>query len=731
MPLKRYGEQAFVSQQVDFSAGVVGGLTDYKTTPRHLRLCDNMLMRPRRGASARRGSRVVSTGNLPYEPHSIGEYAPSAGTGKVFTVVKDSPTFGRMYEVGLTAFTQQTLPYTPTEKLFSFAQLNFNLFATQRLGTQLPIFFRNESPVNPANTGHSIELPKPSAAPTFAANSAGGSKTIGTVYFYRVRWRYQNGSSLSGPVGTAPVIAAGVQTINISANLVPASPRSDWLGWTLECTKTGGSSVGPFYFVADGTAATYPDGSADADLFYQTDEGLHSVPVHVEGLVAFRDRLFGWEGSNLHVSQTPGDAEATGPCNWDPDLIYPIGRDDGDVIQACLVAGSRLVVVKKRSVHAFEGFDPDSFSTFKLSEGFGIVGPRAACVVGSTVYGFGDRGLWRVDGNTARLIGRTEIQHYLDAMNTAENANSILYNHLSDLMCMAYPSKKNYNNEQLVIDLEFQNWTHFTGWNISDVVEMRGNAFPGVTMLFCDPVNQAAFTGVVATQTVTGSGIPPATTVSTVVSATRITINNAATITATGVTLTVGGVPFANCITTSGSTTVDIGHYHVLSGFDGAKDRRAQDSSGGVKKKLKIQTPPTDDGRPDDLKVYRRIEVHLATKFIETIAATITVEPSGKSFSFTLQPTGLTEIPVGGGDPPRPANWGDVSWGEFNWAGTVTGPTTPDDILPFVVNTLARGLPPGIVGNRYSLTLDADVNDDLVMAGHSMDVAMVPLRRIS
>ena len=256
------------SSMVDFSGGVVGGVSEYHSRVRHVRFADNVFMRPAGAMRIRGGSQRLSSAVLPREPHTLGEWLATSGANKLFAVTKEASA-GYLYETTASAFTLQTLPYAHSDKIMSFEQLNDALWGAQVGGALAPIFYRSS---NAANTWQSMTLPKPAAAPTFGADQLGGNLTALIDYFYRVRWRYTDGSSLAGPVSAAQQVAgAGTNTIRVSGNLVPGSPRTDYLGWTLERTKQGGTSAGPFYLVTDGTATTYDDGAADGDLFEMTD----------------------------------------------------------------------------------------------------------------------------------------------------------------------------------------------------------------------------------------------------------------------------------------------------------------------------------------------------------------------------------------------------------------------------------------------------------------------------
>lgn len=704
---------------IDFSQGVVGGISELGRRVRHVTLCDNMFMRPAGAMRIRGGSQRISSAVLPNQPHSLGEWLAAAGSNKLFACTKSGVSSGVLYEVTASAFTAQTLPYSASNELMSYEQLNDALWGTQMLGTEKPVFFRSS---NPANTWHSMVLPTPAAAPTFGADQAGGNLTPGVPgpagdYFYRFRYRYTDGSSKASAVSTAQQVvpASGNYTIRVNTP-APGSPRSDYLGWTLERTKIGGSAAGPFYWVADGTAATYDDGAADADLFERTDENLHGEPLHFEGLIAHKDRLFGWVGSTLYASQQIGDEEATGLANWNfTENGYSFGKDDGDAIQACVVQQDRIIVVKQRSWWALEGDDPSSFRVVPLFEGAGAAGPRAVSALGSTVWCFGsggtaspNNGLHRLDGNRLRPAGWVEMGHYFDQFAPSLVGQVELVQYRGEYLMVAYSRGATFNDEHVIYDQRFDNWTHFTNWRMRGALVQRGSQFGGATLIWCDPRNWPIFTksGVLAGMTVTGPGIPGATTVVSVsADGASFVLSNAATATAGPVTLTfAGSIAITTCWTDS-TTTVVSKDYRIWQGFRGFKDEKEADGTGGSPVPIAIETPWVDDGIPDVFKDYGRCEVY-ALADNETLAVSLSFDPTiaSAALSASIKNSG--------------ALWGAFTWGAVNWAAVNEA-------------TATSGIPEGSIARRMKARITGNISGDLLFKGLVVDSKLRAERRYS
>ena len=496
--MRRYDTLESDPQQVDFSAGVIGMISDAGgglparhggRRIRHCKYADNAIFRPALAVGTRGGSRSISAVDLAQKPVSLAKYYDDGGN-RLF-VSRDASGTGSVVRYTEAGETVQTLPYTPSARRFVSDMANEMLVAAQQGGSEKPVFFHAS---NPANTWHSLVLPKPAAAPTFGADQAGGSLTAAVPYFWRVRWRYTNGSSLSSPVSASRTMTAPNLTARITIPL-PASPRTDYVGWTLERTKAnGGTATSPFYQVADGTAASYDDGANDADLWVRASEVLHGEPVHMDGIVFHKSRLFGWIGSDLYLSQAIGDEQGTGLANWQGDLVIRVRADDGDSIQCVLSAGDRLVILKRHSTHVLLGDDLDSFRLEEVSDGVGCTGPRAAASLNGVVYFYsGQAGLFRLTGRGVQPWGWPEVGHYLADADNGHAGDFLMTTEAADFIYFTYrPIGKEYVEDWLVYDLRFGNWTHYNGWRAADALFQRDRTdFQNAGLLFADPLGLA------------------------------------------------------------------------------------------------------------------------------------------------------------------------------------------------------------------------------------------------
>jgi len=690
----------------DFSGAIVGGVSERKLRPTWLHRADNLLGRPHRACRIRPGTRDISTDILSDQPHSLmGYYA--AGGNKLFVGAA-----ALIFEAQAAAYPVQTLPsgHPAGSDIWTHTNLDGVLIVAQRGGAKVPLFYDGG--------WKELLLPKPGSAPTFNADSVGGAVDVGDHY-YRVRWRYAKGSSLTSPVSAKRTVAAPNQTVNLTG-LDPGVPRADYLGWTLERSKVNGDATGPFWWVADGTGNTYADARADASLGYRADEGVHGEPPHFDGVCAFTGRLFGWSGSGLYASNAIGDLEATGIANYDADNLFQIAKDDGDTIQVCLVVGEQLLILKKRSVHVLSGVDPDSYTLTSVvyadpSRGSeaGCAGPRAATVIGGSAYFWGDGGLFKFDGRTVSPFAWEQIGHYIDTLNTAQLDQLTMVNHAGDYWLGWYPiGSDSYAKEMLVYDARFRQMWHFTGWRARDVIELRGGLFNNASMVFCDPLNRASFGAIAGGASITGAGVPGATIIQFVVAAgdTSLSMSNPATATAKNVTLTIAGAATAHCNTINGSPVVTISEYHCWAGFDSFKDEKTASGAGGNPVSFLLETPFLDGGSPDAWKAADRLAVYAEGDVIGA-SAVLTPDPADAAVTLQLLLAGSgNDWAADVGSNPN-----DLEWDVGDWAAD--GPVT-----------VVAGVPFGTLGRRFRLNLAAQVAADLTLTAFDLDCLLLPDR---
>lgn len=717
----------YTSKMLDFSGGVVGGVSDYGRKGRHLKACDNMLLRPYGALQVRLGSQRACSATLSEMPHSLGQWVDSAGiaspVARVFVGAK-SATAGRIYYMTGSSFTLQTVPYTlPTSKM-CFEQLNSAIFCTNESGSNPPIFWRND---NPANTWHKAALPRPSfmatpsgssvtlissvpsgvvisagtvtAGPslvdgatqvlvtplpsggvsalctlsiggtivpncwvvsgsptikygsstakvmTLALNGTSGGMVSGATYYYRLRYRYKDGSSMSSAVSS---ITLGANDHSIAITDIRNEIRSDYLGWTLERTKYGGTADGPWYELDDSTSTTqssYTDTNADADLGARTDpELIHNEPLHYDGVIAHRDRLFGWSGSTLYCSQSIGDAESTGICNWNPLNGYEFGKDDGDKITCVVRQNDRLLVFKRWSVWALDGYDPTNFVVVPVYQGAGASGSRAAASMGGTVWFYGDAGMHVVNGYSARPFGWQEVGDKFDLVVKSEVSEVVVKNYLGQLLLVSYSTSAGMNDSMLVYDQRFGGWTSFSGWRASDILIQRSATFGDLqSILFVDKKD-------------------------------------------------FDSTPSSD--------------YRVWIGFYGYKDEKNADGTGGNAVKVYLETPDVDDGSVDTDKDYERVQVHANASVTTSLSVEVSTRSpfSTRSFSATVSQDQTI--------------WGAATWGSFRWAASRDQSPT-------------AGLASGLIGSTYKLKMTAYCSQEYQFKGYTVDVIVLPSRRFS
>ena len=701
----RLGTREGFGRYYDFSGGVIGGVSDFDLRPRHLRFSDNLLGRPLRCMGAVRGGyEEIQSSGFTDEPTSLFKYVPATGVSRLIVCTKSTtPGVGKVFVVipGTPGNTQLSAPsgFTITDKDYGGAQLRNIMFLAQRDDSQLPVMFQRYV----ANGTYAFDNMK-LKIPSLSATAAIQATTTGLVdlgyHWWRVRYLYRGGGSKATaafPTGGRNV-TAGNQDVLISGLLdtaITTPAAQDWYAWVIERTKlsaiqakhytgTLGTDALPdaraqWYFIAQGSTSTYTDKFADADLFDNVDEGIFGDPVHLQGLIAHKDRLFGWSGNTLYVSQAVADQFGTGPCNWDPDNAYIIGPEGVDTIQTVVQQVDRLAVILGRNVYPFEGDDPDTFRTYPIPNVGGAAGHRCAASFGAAVVIFDGTNLTILRGNRLEPWGTAEVTHYLDGTNPAAAASAVVYNYIGELMLLGYPtSGSTFNNEVVVYDFLAHQFRHFTHMRVRHAaLQGQGSTdFGGAPMLFIDVV-----------QTPTGEE-----------------------------NLIFGGAVLPAPATPS---------FHVWKAFTGTQDEVIAGGGGGTPIPIRSVTQMLDDGRPDDWKDLARVQLDV-DGFSSTLGLLVTCDRGpeggilsvGRIFQVTSNAKEWTDDAVG------------VAPNDLVWAsddGTVGGEWAEDQPS----SVFHSGLPLGTAGRRYSVEVYGNVSEAGRLNGLTIDGKLLPERRLS
>lgn len=555
-------QREFTQRVIDFPRGLVSGVADLGKRPDYLRVADDVEPGPFGAVQTRKGTQRACSATLEYEPHTLMEWVSAGGSTNKYAACKDSPN-GRLYRITGSARTAQTTPFSLAPGTWlNHTRLNGALFATESSGSSGMMLYRA---TNTAETWLASDLPVPGATLTLTAAAAGGFMATGT-YWYRLRWRHTDGSSKSS---TPQSVVVTGPTGQVTISTIPLGARTDYVGWTIERASDFAGTPGPWRLVVDGTATSHIDTLAVADLGYEADERLHgTIPDgHLNGVIAYKDRLIGWVGSVLYASQAIADLEATGIQNWDARNEYPVGKDDGEPIQCVIEVGDSLYVFKDWSVWAFEGDDLVSFRVRLIHRGAGAAGPRAATSMGGVAWFHGLAGLHTISASgQVAPFGWVEVGDiYRTGIAQSRLSEVVLRNHLSQRLLMAYSEDGVTNTALLVHDLRFRQWFRWRGIRAQDILVQAKNSFGSTDcFLYADPLDRDS-----------GAG----------------------------------------------------GDFRVMLGYQGSVNDAAADGSGGTEIQQVIRHPDLDGGAPDTLKIARRIEV-FAVGAGSTLTATITAIPS-------------------------------------------------------------------------------------------------------
>jgi len=487
-PLAPRGSRKVAVPVLSFRRGIYGGESDLGKPVDHARLADNTIWEPLGAAGVRPGYRDASTGVLPAEPHSLMAWYSSTGD-HYFTAAGDK--IYRMIDGG--GMVLQTLPITPTATgRWKWGNINSALVVQQEGGANPPIFYEGTSWITTV-------FPVP-AVPVLGQTVDGTSAVDAGTHLYRVRWRFRNGSSIAGPTATILVVAGNRVDVTLPTGGAPAPARSDFVGWSIERTKLGDATI--FYWVADGTGPTYQDKFSDAALGYLVGNDTAGTPgVHggapqiggkfFEGIITHRERIIGWLGSRLYVSQAVADpVEGSGPFNFHPVLFYLVEGDDGDDIVTANRGGDRLGIFKTASTHVLEGFDPDSFTLRMIDATIGAAGPRCVAAHGGAFIVYHGHGrIFVSKSDQLEPFGQLAIGHYLAKVDVSRDNRAVLWNQDGEYLCMAYGESPDlFNRHVLAYRIPHRTWTHWTEMRVNDaLVPKKRNAFGRARLLFADP----------------------------------------------------------------------------------------------------------------------------------------------------------------------------------------------------------------------------------------------------
>jgi len=623
----------------DSSRGVLSGISERGVArPNFLAGADNLYGRPLRAKRVRPGSRDISTATLAAAPHSLMGYYSGSGN-KLFAAAANA-----IYEAQSASYPVQTLPAThpANSDIWSHTNLDGVLITTQRGGSLTPLMYDGG-----ATPWKELKLPKPVATITFGGDTAIVPPAIGVDvgnHYYRIRFRYAKGSSLVGPVSVVHAVAGAPKTVNFTAGFADPSPaRSDYLGWTMERTKVNGSNLGPWWFVKDGTGLTPTDDSSDANLGYMADEGLHGEPVHLDGLTGFAGLLWGWVGSSLYASRDIGDLEGTGIANFDADDLFQIAKDDGDTIQVCLVVLDELLILKKRSVHVISGVDRDSFVLTSVVYADPARGSEAGCAGPRAACVIGGKAYFWGESGGMFVYSRGSVSPFgwVEMGRYLDDANTLSFDNLVLI---------NHQGNYIVAFYPPGASTVSSEQIIYDARLKQFWHWKGWTARDAIELKGGLFsdaTMVIADPVLRGAG------------------------------------------------------YHLWATFDGLKDMRLSNGTGGTSIRVEEETPWLDWGLPDDFKDLDRIAI-AADGDQPDVTVSIQTDPPGGGASVTLAAT------LQSGD-----RWGAFLWGTGKWASG--SPTYA-----------SSGVPAGTFGRRIKLTLSSTPATDYVPTGVELVATLLP-----
>ena len=264
-----------------------------------------------------------------------------------------------------------------------------------------------------------FDLAAPLAAGVTVASSAtAGSLVAGNTHSYYIVNLNQNTGRRSGPIGPFPVTIAAGQT-SADINTMPATP-ADAQFTHFEIYRTQAGLTVPFLSqtLAVSVAGTLVnDGVADANLFFSQPLPQSAFSDYFVGVppgstirfaIDYKGMIlsFAYDGIMYHTE--PGTNH-----RWSANYRFPFSISGFDITGA-VEADESLVVATSKEIFigtgsgVYTGTPPVSDWRFtKVSEDFGVFGPKCLLAVDGAVYGLGPGGVFVIDSGGVRPMKQT------------------------------------------------------------------------------------------------------------------------------------------------------------------------------------------------------------------------------------------------------------------------------------------------------------------------------------
>lgn len=301
-----------------------------------------------------------------------------------------------------------------------------------------------------------------------AINTGAGSGPDTGTHTYEVSC-YTNNSNNSGPFEfsfgvPSNTIAASGNTVNLS--MIPQCPDNDFLGEPIVGryiyrTKAGGTTYYALATIANNSAVTYSDTTADSSLssVYPNIAGA-TVSAPPSGLLSliFQGRL--WIANNPSHPSRVYYSEINSQEMFLPTSYFDIRANDGDQVTMMQDVLGVMTIGKNNTIQKIftqNNITGQPQADWTISDPFSFIGCVSPYSAQQTPIGLlylGNNGIYNFDGNFSTLLSDQVTPVIKDISNTNYiNAYSAMYQNQYYLAYTSSASGATSNNRVLVYDL--------------------------------------------------------------------------------------------------------------------------------------------------------------------------------------------------------------------------------------------------------------------------------------
>ncbi len=164
------------------------------------------------------------------------------------------------------------------------------------------------------------------------------------------------------------------------------------------------------------------------------------------------------------------------PESIQPEFNFDVRTNDGDEVRGMKSYLSSLLIFKTNSFHRLSGQDPANFALSEMSNQYGCVSNRAACVAKNTCYFLDRKGIIAFNGANVDIISN-KIDPIFARMNYAAALDQAImtYDKVRNEILVEIPiDGSSVNNFTVVYDIIVQAFTTYDGIRASSATIAKG-----------------------------------------------------------------------------------------------------------------------------------------------------------------------------------------------------------------------------------------------------------------